>query len=64
MAAACFAQVYFDQGNEIPPVEFMPCSPEPFPFTGKDSLQVLEPRFRTWLNQCLALAIAHWGETL
>ena len=63
MQAVCFAQItYFDEeGNER---EDIPCTMRPFTFTWNDDADAVSSRFTPWLNECFAIALRIWGESL
>lgn len=70
MAATAFAliQHYQDDNLEGPDeaaaAHFQDCTVEPLTFTWETDAESLFPRFNTWAEQRLAMAVRHWGEYL
>ena len=70
VAATAFALIEYyydarsDHSEEEPESQLEDCTVRPFTFTWENDAESLSPRFRQWAEQCLAPAVAKWGEYL
>ena len=70
MAATAFALFDNYHSNDVGLDEeegahtFVDCTPEPFAFTWESNTNGLISQFSAWTEQCLAMALRHWGERL
>ena len=70
MTATAFALIEYyhgarsDQLEEGAESQFEDCTMHPFTFTWENDAESIRPRFEEWTEQCLAPAIAKWGEYL
>lgn len=65
MEVTSFGQISYqsEEANNLTK-DFVSCMLNPFTFTWSDHFEGVSNRFQHWLNECFAIALQHWGDTL
>ncbi|MCK5797175.1 MAG: Fic family protein, partial [Deltaproteobacteria bacterium] len=64
MEVTAFAKLELDDAADPTVRKTKPCSPEPFVLTENTDVEAVRPSFDRWLDECLAVGIKMWGESI